>query len=63
MQCNMYLEIENIYKQYSQLLMAKDYLVIEGAGGLLVPLNEKEFVLELIIKLTKISYYENQSNK
>ncbi len=28
-----------------------DYLVIEGAGGLLVPLNEKEFVLDLVKKL------------
>jgi len=27
------------------------YLVIEGAGGLLVPLNEKEFVLDLILTL------------
>ena len=28
-----------------------DFLVIEGAGGLLVPLNEQEFVLDLIRKL------------
>ncbi|HTI08061.1 MAG TPA: dethiobiotin synthase [Puia sp.] len=28
-----------------------DFLVIEGAGGLLVPLNEEEFVLDLIKKL------------
>jgi dethiobiotin synthetase len=28
-----------------------DFLVIEGAGGLLVPLNEKEFVIDLIKKL------------
>lgn len=28
-----------------------NYLTIEGAGGLLVPLNEKEFVLDLIKKL------------
>jgi dethiobiotin synthetase len=31
-----------------------DFLVIEGAGGLLVPLNEKEFVLDLIKKLDAI---------
>lgn len=28
-----------------------DFLVIEGAGGLFVPLNEKEFVIDLIKKL------------
>jgi len=28
-----------------------DYLVVEGAGGLLVPLNEEEFVLDLVKKL------------
>jgi dethiobiotin synthetase len=27
------------------------YLVIEGAGGLLVPLNEQDFVVDLIIRL------------
>jgi dethiobiotin synthetase len=27
------------------------YLVIEGAGGLLVPLNQEEFVLDLILQL------------
>ncbi|MFL9484153.1 dethiobiotin synthase [Chitinophagaceae bacterium LWZ2-11] len=27
------------------------YLVVEGAGGLLVPLNNDEFVLDLIVKL------------
>src|SRR5882762_1004112 len=28
-----------------------DFLVIEGAGGLLVPLNEEEFVIDLIKRL------------
>ncbi len=28
-----------------------DFLIIEGAGGLLVPLNEKEFVIDLAEKL------------
>jgi dethiobiotin synthetase len=28
-----------------------NYLIIEGAGGLMVPINEKEFVIDLIKKL------------
>ena len=27
-----------------------DYLIVEGAGGVMVPLNEKEFILDLIVK-------------
>lgn len=30
---------------------APDFLIIEGAGGLMVPLNEREFVLDLVKKL------------
>ena len=29
----------------------KQYLIIEGAGGLMVPLNEQEFVIDLIVRL------------
>ncbi|MEI6184788.1 MAG: dethiobiotin synthase, partial [Bacteroidota bacterium] len=29
----------------------KQYLIIEGAGGLMVPLNEQEFVIDLIERL------------
>lgn len=45
------ISLENIYKQYCQLPAANRQLVIEGAGGLMVPLNENEFVLDLIKKL------------
>ena len=45
------IELEKIYSQYCQLSTANRQLIIEGAGGLLVPLNEKEFVLDLIKKL------------
>jgi dethiobiotin synthetase len=31
-----------------------DYFVVEGAGGLMVPLNESEFVIDLIKKLNAI---------
>jgi len=28
-----------------------DYLIVEGAGGIMVPLNKKEFMLDLMIRL------------
>jgi dethiobiotin synthetase len=31
--------------------MANDWLVIEGAGGVLVPVNQKQFMLDLMAKL------------
>lgn len=46
------IDVDYIYQSYLQL--EKNYskpLVIEGAGGLMVPLNESEFVLDLIKKL------------
>jgi hypothetical protein len=45
------ISLEKIYSSYCQLLTAGRQLVIEGAGGLLVPLNEKEFVTDLIKRL------------
>ena len=32
-------------------------LIIEGAGGLMVPLNENEFMIDLIKKLKCKSYF------
>ncbi len=43
-------EIEEKYKTI-QNKSTNRFLVIEGAGGLLVPLNENEFVIDLIKKL------------
>lgn len=44
-------EIENA-KRFSDIgHQSSDILIIEGAGGLLVPLNENEFVIDLIKKL------------
>lgn len=40
-----------IKKIVSHLPKTKNQLIIEGAGGLLVPLNEKEMILNLIKKL------------
>jgi dethiobiotin synthetase len=44
--------IANDYKKIQQTKVSPNsFLIIEGAGGLLVPLNEDEFVIDLIKKL------------
>ncbi|MBI2730868.1 MAG: dethiobiotin synthase [Sphingobacteriales bacterium] len=48
---NIKIDLNKIYTQYKQFLRAERPLVIEGAGGLMVPLNENEFVSGLIKKL------------
>lgn len=45
------LSIENIYDYFCKLSTSGRQLIIEGAGGLMVPLNENEFVIGLIKKL------------
>lgn len=50
------INLEEIVARYGQLEASGSWvsaapLIIEGAGGLMVPLNEKEFVLDLAIKL------------
>jgi len=45
------ISLEKIYSSYCHLLTADRQLIIEGAGGLLVPLNKKEFVTDLIKRL------------
>ena len=45
---NCSITIENIYQQIPEYSCN---LIVEGAGGLLVPLNEKEFIIDLIIAL------------
>ena len=44
-------KIATALSEISAALPAGRPLVIEGAGGLLVPLNEREFVLDLVKKL------------
>ena len=51
-----HISIQNIYDEYMRLLKNKpepgsSELLIEGAGGLLVPLNKNEFVIDLAEKL------------
>lgn len=45
------IDLEKIKDHFDQLETKNSKLVIEGAGGLLVPLNENEFVMDLIKKL------------
>ena len=44
----------DLEKIVAQLPQTSNYLVVEGAGGLFVPLNENEFVVNLIKKLDAI---------
>ena len=44
-------EIEKKYFKITNNQALTHHLVVEGAGGLMVPLNENEFVLDLIKKL------------
>ncbi len=47
--------LDKIYSDYTQIISrsngAGNCLVIEGAGGLMVPLNQNEFVIDLVGKL------------
>jgi len=47
---NQHIEINRILKDFCQM-DPKRPLIIEGAGGLMVPLNEKDFVIDLIKQL------------
>jgi dethiobiotin synthetase len=53
------IDIDKIYEDYEAIVNGQQsavngqqqYLIIEGAGGLFVPLNENEFIIDLIKKL------------
>ncbi len=45
------ISLEKIFSSFSQHVVPNRRLIIEGAGGLLVPLNEHELVMDLIRKL------------
>ena len=42
------IEIEKILKQAKKLLNKCDVLIVEGAGGLMVPINKNYFMIDLI---------------
>ncbi len=48
---NEIISIERIATRHSEYCQTGKWLIIEGAGGLMVPLNRNEFVLDLIRKL------------
>ncbi len=51
---NIHIDLQRIADEYTTIAKnntSSDYLVIEGAGGILVPLNDREFVVDLIVKL------------
>ncbi|MGB8190919.1 MAG: dethiobiotin synthase [Chitinophagaceae bacterium] len=45
------INLNTIFEHYSSISKASNLLVIEGAGGLMVPLNDKEFMHDLISRL------------
>lgn len=45
------ISLEKIFTAFSQLVAPGRRLIMEGAGGLLVPLNDHELVIDLIRKL------------
>jgi dethiobiotin synthetase len=48
---NKTISLDEILEQFRNLDRSDRPLIVEGAGGLMVPLNEKEFVIHLIKKL------------
>lgn len=42
---------EDFFKITNELADSQRYLIVEGAGGIMVPLNESEFVISLVKKL------------
>lgn len=45
------IEVSEIVQQYEREKQSGKFLLVEGAGGLLVPYNERELQLDLILKL------------
>lgn len=48
---NVIIDTDKILARYEQLQKENDLMIVEGAGGLLVPLNDDEFILHLAKKL------------
>ena len=44
-------DVDNIYNKYSQLCGVSDCVLVEGAGGWQVPLNEDETMADLALRL------------
>lgn len=50
-QAGVRLDIDDIYGKYNQLCDVSDYVLVEGAGGWQVPLNEDETLADLAVRL------------
>lgn len=45
------INLDVITNKFKEFKTDNPYIVIEGAGGIMVPLNEKEFIMDLILQL------------
>jgi len=48
---NLFIDLDHICRSFSQIESNNRYIIIEGVGGIMVPLNENEFVIDLVQKL------------
>jgi dethiobiotin synthetase len=51
---NILIDTDVISKAFPKLESKNEYCVVEGAGGLMVPLNDKEFIADLVRKLDAV---------
>ncbi len=51
---NRKIEVSKILKDYKELLNKHDYVIVEGAGGLIVPIIRNELYIYDLIKLLKL---------
>ncbi|WP_455197981.1 dethiobiotin synthase [Kaarinaea lacus] len=51
-EAGIHIDIEQIKENYSQIEKNSDVVIIEGAGGWLVPINESETMADVAIKLS-----------
>lgn len=48
---DVFIDLDHICTSFLQIRSNKKYMIIEGVGGIMVPLNEHEFVIDLVQKL------------
>ena len=48
---NVRIDLEKIVEEYERINTGNEWLIVEGAGGLMVPLNEEKFAADLIMKM------------
>ena len=50
------IKVSEIVKHFEELKSQYKFIVVEGAGGLMVPINEKEFVSDIALALKFLQY-------